>query len=100
MIPLTRFHSGERIAVNPDLIERIEETPDTVITLTNGTKYVVGETVEEISEMIQLYRATVLAFAHRLTEDPEVGRVVRLRVVPDETPDHGGGGHQPEVGGR
>jgi len=26
MISLTRFHSGERIALNPDLIERIEET--------------------------------------------------------------------------
>ena len=32
MISLTRFHSGERIAINPDLIERIEETPDTVVT--------------------------------------------------------------------
>ena len=34
MIILTRFHSGEPIALNPDLIERLEETPDTVVTFT------------------------------------------------------------------
>lgn len=102
MIPLTRYHSGERIAVNPDLIERIEETPDTVITLTNGTKHVVGESLEEITEMVQLYRATVMALAHRLRDDPEVGRVVRLRLVTDESGDESDRDHgtEPEAGGR
>ena len=38
MISLTRFSSGERIAINPDLIERIEEIPDTVVTMTNGNR--------------------------------------------------------------
>ena len=81
MIVLTRFLSGERIAVNCDLIERVEETPDTVITLTNGTKHVVQESIDEIIEQTQLVKATVLARATRLAGDPSFGRTTRLRVV-------------------
>ena len=44
MIPLTRL-SGSVFAINSDLIERIDSTPDTVITLIGGTKYVVSETL-------------------------------------------------------
>lgn len=84
MILLTRFHSGERFAVNSDLIERIEETPDTVITLTNGTRYVVQENIEEITEQIQTVKATTLAFATRLSEDPAIRRIAHLRVVHDQ----------------
>jgi len=69
MIVLNRFNSGDRIAVNPDLIERIEETPDTVVTLTNGAKYVVGDSLDEIVRRTQEYHATVLAMAQRMTED-------------------------------
>jgi len=54
MISLARFHSGERIAINPDLIERIEETPDTVITLTNGTRFLVEQSIDEITELIRV----------------------------------------------
>ena len=70
MILLTRYHSGERIAVNSDLIERIEETPDTVITLTNGTKHVVQQSIDEIIEKVQMAKATTLALANRMVEDP------------------------------
>jgi|SRR5580692_44645 flagellar protein FlbD len=81
MILLTRFHSGERFAVNPDLIERVEETPDTVITLTNGAKHVVQESIDEITESIQIYKATTLALATRIAEDPSGNPTAHLRIV-------------------
>lgn len=81
MIVLTRFHSGERFAVNPDLIERVEETPDTIITLTNGAKHVVQETIDEIAESVQIFKATTLAIATRMAEDPSVGATAHLRIV-------------------
>jgi uncharacterized protein YlzI (FlbEa/FlbD family) len=97
MILLTRFHSGERFAVNSDLIERIEETPDTVITLTNGTRYVVQESIDEIAQQIQTVKATTLAFATRLSEDPAIRRIAHLRVVHDEDDDGGPRDHEPPV---
>jgi len=81
VILLRRFHSGERFGVNPDLIERIEATPDTVITLTNGTKHVVEETLDEIVARVQLFKATTLALAADLARDGSAGHT-RLRVVP------------------
>ena len=42
VITLTRL-SGSVFALNSDLIERVDSTPDTVITLVDGTKYVVRE---------------------------------------------------------
>jgi flagellar protein FlbD len=94
MILLTRFHSGERFVVNSDLIERIEETPDTVITLSNGTRYVVQEDIDEITEQIQTVKAMTLAFATRLAQDPEIGRSAHLRVVHDQDAT-GAGPHEP-----
>ena len=90
MISLARFHSGERIAINPDLIERVEETPDTVVTLTSGAKYVVEESIDEITEKIRSFRASTLALAGHLDVLPPHGtvklRVVRV-VVPGAHPD-------------
>jgi flagellar protein FlbD len=66
MISLTRLN-GERIALNPELIERAEETPDTVLTLVNGTKYVVHESLDEVVELFRLHRAAILALSNDLT---------------------------------
>lgn len=55
MIQLTRLNSRP-FAMNCDLIEQIEETPDTIITLTNGKKVVVAEPTEAILEKIIEYR--------------------------------------------
>ena len=44
MIIVTRLH-GASVAVNCDLIERAEATPDTVLTLVDGSRYVVRESV-------------------------------------------------------
>lgn len=51
MIEVTRLN-GVRFSVNCDLIETIEETPDTVITLTNGKKFVVSENMEQIKSLV------------------------------------------------
>jgi flagellar protein FlbD len=67
MITLTRF-SGSVFALNSDLIERVDSTPDTVITLVDGTKYVIAESVGEFIGLVRRYRADVLAEAQRLTE--------------------------------
>ncbi|MDP4160376.1 MAG: flagellar FlbD family protein [Bacillota bacterium] len=55
MIYVTRLN-GTEFAINPDLIEIMEETPDTVITLTGGNKYVVSESVEILIERIAEFR--------------------------------------------
>ncbi len=47
MIKITRFN-GEEFVVNCDMIETVEETPDTVITLTNGHKFLAREKADEI----------------------------------------------------
>jgi len=49
MINLSRLN-GEKIVINIDLIEMVEETPDTVITLTTGKKIVVRESTRYIQE--------------------------------------------------
>ena len=55
MIYLTRLN-GERIVINIDLIELMEETPDTIITLTTGKKLVVREGVNKIRDDIIRFR--------------------------------------------
>ncbi|HET7814892.1 MAG TPA: flagellar FlbD family protein [Candidatus Baltobacteraceae bacterium] len=51
MIALTRLN-GQPIMVNADLIESIETTPDTVITLVSGNKLIVRDSMEDIQNRI------------------------------------------------
>jgi flagellar protein FlbD len=62
VLQLTRL-SGPVFALNPDLIERAEATPDTVVTLVNGSKYVILETLEELIELIHAYRVGLVTAA-------------------------------------
>lgn len=55
MILVTRLN-GKTFYLNPDLIETMETTPDTVITLTGGNKYVVAEAPSELIERITDFR--------------------------------------------
>ncbi len=71
MITLTRF-SGSVFALNSDLIERVDSTPDTVITLVDGTKYIVTEGLQEVVAAIRAYRGAVIAESARLSEVPDV----------------------------
>jgi uncharacterized protein YlzI (FlbEa/FlbD family) len=63
MIVVTRLNDS-RFAVNPDLIERIHETPDTVLIMVDGAKYVVTEPMAEVIEMIARYRARIVSLAY------------------------------------
>lgn len=58
MIKVTRLNHSE-LVVNAELIETVEATPDTVITLTSGKKLVVSEDVEEIVRRVMEYRRDV-----------------------------------------
>lgn len=49
MIEVTKIN-GVKVLVNPDLIELVEETPDTVLTLTTGKKIIVKESRQEIKK--------------------------------------------------
>jgi flagellar protein FlbD len=55
MILLTKINKAP-IAVNSDLIQWIEETPDTVLTMTNNDKVVVVEGISEIIEKVVHFR--------------------------------------------
>ena len=65
MIRVTRLN-GEQFALNPDLIERVEGHPDTVVSLVDGTKYVVRESVDDVITGIREYRAGILATAYEM----------------------------------
>ncbi len=57
MIKATKLNHIE-FYINPDLIEFMEESPDTVITLTTGIKIIVEERAQDIVERIIEYRRT------------------------------------------
>lgn len=58
MIQLTRLNHVP-IVLNSDLIEHIEVTPDTVISLMNGQKFMVRETAREIVELVKEFRRSI-----------------------------------------
>ena len=64
MIKLNRLN-GEEFVVNNDLIEIIEETPDTVITLTTGKKIVVQESIEEVIEKAAIFKNKVFVYSKK-----------------------------------
>lgn len=64
MITLHRLgHQAEEFFLNPDLIVTVEANPDTVITLTTGTKIVVAESPDRVVGEIRQYRVAVLSGA-------------------------------------
>lgn len=58
MIRVTGMNNKEMI-INCEQIEKIEEIPETVITIMNGNKYLVLETPEEIVELIVDYKRQI-----------------------------------------
>lgn len=59
MIWVTRLR-GQALVINADLIECVEHTPDTVITMIDGRKYMVEEAPDEIVARTVQYRTAVL----------------------------------------
>ena len=58
MISVTRFNDSTLI-INADLIQTVEETPDTVITLTTGTKFIVKEKSKDIVDKVVEYKIRI-----------------------------------------
>jgi flagellar protein FlbD len=58
---MVEFHrlNGTEIWLNPLMIESIERTPDTILTLSNGHKYVIQESPEDCTVRIQNYLQTI-----------------------------------------
>jgi flagellar protein FlbD len=80
MIHLTRINHTSLI-LNSDLIENVQATPDTVITLTNGHNYMVLESPEEVISRALGYRRKVF------------DNIVRCSTQEDTLPDTGATGH-------
>ncbi len=75
MIWVTRLR-GQTLVINADLIESIEHTPDTVITMIDGRKYMVEESPDEVIGRTMQYRSAVL----------HGGQVERPGRTPEATP--------------
>lgn len=58
MIKLTLYNDSD-VIVNADLIESIESTPDTLISLTTGKKVMVKESVRDVINKIVTYRRLI-----------------------------------------
>ena len=58
MIEVTKINNV-KVLVNQDLIEVVEETPDTVISLTTGKKIIVKESRQEIKDLVELYKKSI-----------------------------------------
>jgi flagellar protein FlbD len=65
MIELTRI-DGTVFYLNPDLIEVIDSSHDTHITLTNGHRYVCAEAPDAIAERIAEYRRSTMGAIRRV----------------------------------
>jgi flagellar protein FlbD len=84
MISLHRLgHQAESFFLNPDLVVTIEATPDTVVTLTTGTKIVIAEAPEVVVARIRDYRIAVLAGAidRRREGDPQAHTISARRAA-------------------
>lgn len=73
MIAITRL-DGSTLVVNADLIETIEHSGDTVVTLVSGNRFVVREGVRELIDAVVGFRAGVLLAAEQHSSPTVVGR--------------------------
>jgi len=64
MIKVSRFN-GTKFVINCEWIETVEATPDTVLTMMNGKKYVVSESVDDILAKVIEYKQKA-GFANRI----------------------------------
>lgn len=53
--------NGKMFTINAELIESVEEVPDTVITLTTGKKIIVKESRQKVKSLVKLYKSEILS---------------------------------------
>ncbi|MFP3154088.1 flagellar FlbD family protein [Lachnospiraceae bacterium ZAX-1] len=61
MIDVTRMN-GSKLLINAEIIETVEETPDTVISFVTGKKIIVKESRQEIKNLVILYKREFMGF--------------------------------------
>jgi flagellar protein FlbD len=86
MIYVTRLNHTP-VVLNSELIETVETTPDTVITLTTGQKLMVLESPEDLIDRVVKYRRSIFA---GLSEGMLRAPSVRPEAAPVESGYHGG----------
>ena len=52
MVEVTKLN-GVKTLINPDLVETVESTPDTVISFTTGRKIIVKESRQEVNNLVK-----------------------------------------------
>ncbi|RPE77505.1 MULTISPECIES: flagellar FlbD family protein [unclassified Frondihabitans] len=83
MIVVTRLNDSQ-FAINPDLIERIHETPDTTLVMVDGAKFIVTETMAEVIDLVARYRSRIVALAY--DDQPVAQPVARQAAQPVARP--------------
>jgi flagellar protein FlbD len=58
MIEVTKLN-GIKVLINPDLMELVEETPDTVVSFTTGRKIIIKESRQEVKNLVKSYRKDI-----------------------------------------
>ncbi|MGO4384485.1 flagellar FlbD family protein [Specibacter sp. RAF43] len=88
MIIVTRL-DGRHFAVNPDLIGRIFESPDTILVMADGARFIVTESMAEVIEKIAHFRAQVISIAYYDDGGPAKHPSPRLSVIHPTGPPEG-----------
>ena len=85
MIWVTRLN-GTEMVINSDLVESIESTPDTVLMLVDGKRYVVSESAAEVVSRIRAFRVSILAHLDQPApaQAPETTSAPNLYVLPTD----------------
>ena len=65
MIAVT-CRNGEQYTLDPDAIERVESGGDTTVILDDGTKFVVGQSIDEMVRIVRDHRAALVSARRRL----------------------------------
>src|SRR5260370_34996533 len=86
---------GEPMFINEDLIESIEATPDTVLTLVDGRKIVVADAPQLVVDRARVYRASVLAATEELRTRGG-GEVLLFPVADADADDTSDAKHEPK----
>ena len=80
-VEMIRLHKLGRVPqpfhLNPDLVITVDASPDTVVTLTTGSRLLVIETPEEVAEAVRAWRASVLDAMTRVPRRSSAFSLVR-----------------------
>jgi flagellar protein FlbD len=80
MVEVTKL-DGHKMVINGDLVERIEATPDTIVSLTSGRKLIVRESVMELVGRLTDYRRAI--FNQWLPDAPDIAAVDAPLHIPE-----------------